>query len=276
MTSLFSTRLMQHLPAVISLDSPPFNRHESYYPILETERSIAYKNRTYRRVFSASTHVVAWSQWVKNDLVAYYDVPSEKITVIPPGIDMADWMAPIRPSPWNRCLHLLFVGGDFERKGGSALLEAMCLLPACLNVHLHIVTKADLPKAAHSVDNITIYTGVAPNSRQSRALFQQADIFVLPTRSDCLPLAVLEALAAGLPVITTNIGALTEAIEDGVNGLVIPANDAPALADAIASLASNPAQLQAQSCAARETAVSKFDATANYGKLLEVLQSIRK
>ena len=203
-----------------------------------------------------------------------YGVPAEKITVIPPGIDTALWEFPMRTSRLDRAMNVLFVGGDFPRKGGDTLLRAFESLPSAVNAHLHIVTQTD--GVAEGMPGVTVHRGVAPNSERLRRLFAEADLFAFPTRGDCLPLAVMEALAAGLPVITTTVGALPEAVTHGETGLVVPADDAPALAEALGALATDGGLRARLGSNARQAAVTRFNAAMNYGRLVSVVKQVAR
>ena len=88
--------------------------------------------------------------------------------------------------------------------------------------------------------------------------YQIADIFVLPSRMEGLPNAVLEAMACGLPVVATAVGGSPEIIENGVNGLLVPANDADALATAILNYLQHPRRAQEQGLAARKTVLARY------------------
>ena len=63
--------------------------------------------------------------------------------------------------------------------------------------------------------NVHVYRGLEPNSPTLLWLFAEADIFVLPSLGECLAVALMEAAAAGLPIITTRVGALPEAVDHG-------------------------------------------------------------
>lgn len=275
-TSLFSPGLMRRLPSVISLDATPvqydaLGQHYGHSPS-SNARIEALKRRLNIRALMAAQQLVTWSQWTKRSLVTDYAVPPEKITVIPPGIDTDRWCFS-RPSvARHEPLHLLFVGGDFERKGGHLLLDAFQSLTYRMKAQLHIVTTtADVGKG---IPNVHVYRDVTPNSDKLLRLFQQADIFVFPTLADCLPLAVMEASAAGLPIITTDVGALPEAVIHAETGWVIPPGDVSALTDAMILVGTDPGLRAKLGCRAHEVARERFDATTNYRHLLNVVVGV--
>ena len=274
-TALFSAGLMRRMPSVVSLDATPlqYDALGAFYGHTPSgnARLEALKKRLNQRAFRSARHLVTWSQWAKDSLVADYGVPADKITVIPPGIDTARWdfdrSAP-RPGPVN----LLFVGGDFARKGGDTLLEAFARLPRSLDVHLHIVTKTR--GVGNNLPGVTVRHDVQPNSERLLELFAQADLFVFPTRGDCLPLAVMEALAAGLPVVTTTVGALPEAVTHGETGWIVPPDDPDALSGALTALSGDGPLRARLARQARAVGRERFDATKNYGRLVETVRRV--
>lgn len=275
-TSLFSAGPMRRLPAVISLDATPLQidamgRHYGHGPSSYAPLE-AFKKRLIVRALTAARHLAAWSEWTKASLIADYGMPAAKITVIPPGIDTNLWSFPREMPPGNRPLHLLFVGGDFKRKGGDDLLEAFRHLPPTTNAILHLVTNA--PEVPAGEPNVRVYRDVQPNSERLLELFRQADLFVFPTHADCLPLAVMEAMAASLPVITTGVGALPEAVVAGETGLIVPQEDPQALRNAIMLLAADPALRIQLGCRARERTLDRFDAQTNYSRLIDLVRSV--
>src|SRR5207245_11689910 len=76
------------------------------------------------------------------------------------------------------------------------------------------------------------------------------DIFVLPSLSEGMPLALLEAMAAGLPAVATQVGGVTEVLEDRKTGLLVPPGDSRALADMIVALLGHPTLVKARGEAA--------------------------
>jgi glycosyltransferase involved in cell wall biosynthesis len=93
-------------------------------------------------------------------------------------------------------------------------------------------------------------------------LLATADVFVLSTRSEGLPLSVLEAMAAGLPVIASNVGGIPELVVHGVSGVLVPPGDPNALAEAIEGLVQNPSLAHELGDAGRRRVVENFDLEA--------------
>lgn len=277
-TSLFSAGLMRSIPSVVSLDATPLQidaQGEQYgHRPSGDARLEAFKMRLNRRAFAAARHLVTWSDWAKRSLVSEYGVEGDKVTVIPPGVDKDAWTFAERDTASDRPVRFLFVGGDFARKGGDTLLEAFQALPPAIRSRsrLDIVTKT--PGAGEGIDGVTVHRGLTPNSAELRALYAGADAFAFPTRGDCLPLAVLEALMAGLPVLTTDVGALPEAVGGGEAGRVIPAGDPAALAAAMAALAGDAALRRALGRRARGIAEDRFDAATNYRRLVGLVKGV--
>lgn len=287
-TSLLSTGLMRRVPSVISLDATPlqYDALGAFYGHTPSgnPRIEALKKRLNVRAFAVAQSIVTWSEWAKGSLVADYGVAAKKITVIPPGIDIARWSRDPQLPRVTGPTTLLFVGGDFERKGGASLLEAWKMLPSTVrpNAELHIVTKTwtgeqeqeQRRNNSESMANVFVHRGVQPNSSVLRELYQRADLFVFPTRGDCLPLAVLEAMAAGLPVITTAVGALPEAVRHGQTGWIVPVDDTAALTEAMATLINDAILRRTLGVQAGEAARTRFDGTRNYQALIrQVIQA---
>jgi glycosyltransferase involved in cell wall biosynthesis len=91
-------------------------------------------------------------------------------------------------------------------------------------------------------------------------LLASADLVVLPSRTEGLPLAVLEAMAAGRPVVATDVGGVREAVRHGENGLLVPARAPEQLAAAVAAVLADPAQAGSMGVYGREMARASFRA----------------
>jgi glycosyltransferase involved in cell wall biosynthesis len=274
-TSLFSVSLMRRLPSVISLDATPINydeigAHYDHRPAGQgpIDRQ---KFQLNRRAFHVASGLVTWSDWARRSLISDYGVDGSKVRVIPPGAPPiffeigCERLATQVGTPRPR-VQILFVGGDFRRKGGELLLEMMrgSLGQAC---DLHLVTQAELP----AQPNVFVYCGLQPNSVQLQRLYALADVFVLPTLADCLGVVLEEAAAAGLPVITTSVGAVGESVADDESGLIVPPGDFSALVSAVTCLVEDPGRRVRMGRAGHALANRKFDARRNGRALLDFL-----
>jgi glycosyltransferase involved in cell wall biosynthesis len=105
--------------------------------------------------------------------------------------------------------------------------------------------------------------------------FRAADVFVLPSAREAHPLALLEAMACGLPSIATRLRGATDAIiEDGVNGRLVPVDDEPALADALGGLLADRAAAQTLGIRGRETVLARYDVSHTSEKWLTAYHTV--
>jgi glycosyltransferase involved in cell wall biosynthesis len=141
---------------------------------------------------------------------------------------------------------LLYAGQLRPEKGLLDLAEAMRQLSAHHKqaLHLKMMGKGDTARsecvvreafAAAELQNVE-FLGTLTGDEKWRQ-FNSADIFVLPSHTEDMPVSILEAMAVGLPVIATAVGAIPEAIDHGVSGFLVKPHDAVGLADAIRRLA---------------------------------------
>ena len=262
------------LPAVISLDATPINYDSvgMFYGHQSGGRLEKIKFDANRRAFEHASLLVTWCEWAKDSLVGDYGMPAEKVHVIPPGVDLAQWPRHSGTervhASLDRLPRLLFVGGDFERKGGNVLLDVFnrYLRDEC---ELSVVTQSPVAPGR----NLHVYHNVAPNSDTLLRLYAESDIFVFPTLADCAPLAVPEGMAAGLPVITTRIGAIPEMVRDGEQGLLVEPGNADELYSAIRRLLDAPSLRASMSDSGRARVERDFDAGRNALRLLDVLKA---
>lgn len=221
-----------------------------------------FKHRVNRRVFGEAAFCVGWSEWVARSLRDDYGVAAERIRVIPVGVDLERWQAP--PRPERDRVDVLFVGGDFERKGGPELVAAVRDLGP--DVHLTVVTRERLELG----EQVTVINDLGPNDPRLIALYHAADVFALPSRAETFGIAVVEAAAAGLPVIATRIGAFADIVDHGVTGLLVSAGDADGVGEQLAALVADPERRRRMGVAAAERAARRFDARRNAGALVDL------
>ena len=272
-TSLFSVDYMRRVPSIVSLDATPLQIDDlgaGYGHPVNSGPVEALKRRIHLRAFHAARGLVAWSEWAKASLVRDYGIDAARVAVIPPGIDVDLWKFD-RPAKIDGApVRALFVGGDFERKGGSALLEAFRRARRiCPNIELDIVTRAR--GIADGEEGVRVHAGLTPNCPELIDLYARADLFVFPTIADCLPLAIMEALSAGLPVISTDVAAIPEAVRHECEGLIVSKCRLADIGDALVRLAGDEALRRAMSVSARSVAEARFSAARNYGELISLL-----
>lgn len=267
--AVLASNWVRRVPSVISLDATPlqYDRLGQFYAhVSGTAWLERLKWRLNRDCFHAAQHLVTWSAWAKQGLVDEYDVLPKKITVIPPGVDIAAWARPPRPRAAGP-VKILFVGGDLKRKGGQLLLQAFRALRP-LGVELHLVTKTLLiPEPG-----LFVYNDVQPNSDTLTHLMHACDIFCLPTYGDCLPMALSEAGAAGLPLVSTDVAAIPELVRDGENGFLVPVGDDVALTRTLGELVRNADLRRRLGARAAALVAEQFDVRRNAQQLLNVLK----
>ena len=99
-------------------------------------------------------------------------------------------------------------------------------------------------------------------SDEPRRHLEALEVFVLPSRFEGFPLAVVEAMLAELPVVASDVGAVREAVLDGRTGLLVPRDDPEALAAAVRELLADPARRRAMGAAGRTLALERYTAAA--------------
>jgi glycosyltransferase involved in cell wall biosynthesis len=226
------------------------------------------RNRMAAYCYQHASLLLPWSQWAAGAILREYGVPAEHVHVVPPGVDLRLWPQRTSPAEVEGLPRLLFVGGDFERKGGPLLLDVFRarFRGRC---ELHLVTKG----AVEAEDGVFLYSDLGPNDPRLRHLYQTCDALVLPTRADCFSLASIEAMAAGLPVITCAVGGIPEIVEDGGSGWLLPVDDGHALAEAIDALLIDSARAWAFGLRGRAIVEERFDARKNAEMVFHLLRA---
>ena len=273
--ALFAKGIMQRVPTIVSLDATPVNfdtmgdvyGHSRQPPPVEWA-----KLRVNRRALSGARAVVTWSQWAKASVVDDYQVPADRVHAVYPGVDMAEFQPCVRPEHRGPA-RILFVGGDFVRKGGPDLVAAVAALQG--EAELDIVTSAfdiDIPRGAA----IRVHRNVTPNSAKLAELHARADIFALPSRGDCHSLAIAEAMASGLPIVSTTVGAIPELVRNGHNGILVPPACPDQLTHALQLLTVDPSLRQRMGVASRTIAELEHDTASNWRRIFELMSTIAR
>ena len=167
---------------------------------------------------------------------------SSNICVVPNAIDTSIFDSGER-TPDEGAVKLLFVGAIGKLKGERDLIKALAILRENKpNIKVSFLGYgAESLKdycAELEVSEFIEFLGAVSMSERV-GFFKKADIFVLPTYAEAMPMSIIEAMSAGLPVVTTPVGGIPELIEDGETGLLFPPGDANALAEKISFLLDN-------------------------------------
>lgn len=236
--------------------------HALYWRLCDLLEAPAFRWRPGKRL-------IAVSRGVREELATFYDTPREHIDVIYNGVEPGEWaesaLGPLR-APAREALGLapdvpllLFVG-DFYRKGLAVAINALAAAKS-REARLLVVGRGEeeafrAQAASLGVAERLHFTGF---QRDVRPYFAAADAFVFPTRYEPFGMVVTEAMAAGLPVITSTVAGAAEVITPGVDGLVVAdPEDAAAFASAIDALLADPERARAMGAAAR-VAASRVD-----------------
>jgi UDP-glucose:(heptosyl)LPS alpha-1,3-glucosyltransferase len=242
--------------------------------LLQLEESLFEKRKAGR--------VIVASQMVVNEITDLYRYPADKINVVRNGVPLDRFRFDPELRERSRAglklkqdqIALLFAGSGWERKGLLFAIEAMAL---CKNrkMRLLVAGRGDVRqyqtmRLRFWRENPVQFLGEVADLM---SVYAAADIFILPTIYDPFSNACLEALASGLPVITTRSNGFSEIIKDGVHGSVIEdAGNLIALRDAI-RFWSDPSLRDAARSANIERA-SQFDISNNVAQTLEVLARV--
>ncbi|HZY71084.1 MAG TPA: glycosyltransferase family 4 protein [Thermoplasmata archaeon] len=211
------------------------------------------------------------------DLVAEF-APRRKIAIVPPGIDLAEWTdhtSAVRPDGLP-ARYLLFSGRVAPNKGLTVLLRALAQMAPAERIPLVILgrdwgEREELERLARQlgVADRIVWLGHLDDRAAYRTVFRCATLFVLPSEWEAFGLVLLEAMAAGVPIIATQVGGVPEVLGAGQYGTLVPYGDVPALAQAIQRSLDRPEAMRATAARASER-VRRFDWDRSVERLEEV------
>jgi glycosyltransferase involved in cell wall biosynthesis len=198
-----------------------------------------------RLAIKKSKIVIFPSEWASNSAKNDYGADENKIFVIPFGANIDEFPTRelVMNKRKNKVCKLLFLGVDWERKGGEIAFNTLLKLNE-LGLESELTVCGCVPPKNYNHPKMNVIPFINKNDKAQYQTFQQillnSDFLLLPTRAECYGIVFCEASAYGLPVITTNTGGVSGAVKDGVNGFLLSVDaDANEYAIKIMELFSN-------------------------------------
>lgn len=265
--------IMARVPSLVSTDitnaqasrewNVPATRW-TYWPSIRWERE----------VFRRANGIAVFSDWTREAVLSENKrINPDKVRHYPPGVELDPFLQmPLERPARDKC-RLLFVGGDFERKGGQDVLAAYenALKETC---ELNIVS-AGAPGGLET-RGILVDRGLKPYSPELLVRYREADIFVLPTRNEAYGHVFIEAMAAGLPVVATSINAIPGILPSEAHRFLIAPGDQQAFIKAIRELCADAELRRSLGEAGRERVRAEFDAARCFGRYVDWLKEMSK
>jgi len=271
---LRSADLLAAMPSVVSTDATNVTngyRLPNRHPTRFTPRAVRMAQRWETPVYQAASLVLANTQWIARSLRDDYGVPDERLRCFPFGIvapHFEDGPAPGVTTPAG-LPQVVFVGHQLERKGALRLhaLHQQHLADVC---ELVIVTSEDVPpgRNVRAVHDVTVGSG------RLWEVLREASVFCFPSPIDQAPNAVIEAMAAGLPVVGLEVAAMPDTVTAEC-GFVVDKDDDEALVARLRALVDNRALRAELGAGARRRFVSDYDAAISTARLVDTLREAR-
>lgn len=236
-----------NIPLVSTIHATEYGRNKGIHD--ETQK---YINDTEWLLTYESSEVIVNSNYMKAELQRIFNLPFDKINVIPNGINLTSFNGVEKDYDFRRNYAMdnekiiLFMGRLVNEKGVQHLIDAMPKVLANYNdAKLVIAGKGGMIDELREkvsflgIENKVYFAGYL-NSKQVTKMYKCADIAVFPSTYEPFGIVALEAMLAGIPTVVSDIGGLNEIVEHGKNGMKSYAGNANSIADSIISLLYNP------------------------------------
>ncbi len=227
---------------------------------------------TFRK--AAAVHCV--SQAILNEATKY-GLESKKADVIRPAVDPTFFFPATQVHPSN-IFRISTTGGLSWRKGHEYALQSIrALKDRGINLHFNIIGEGpERERLLYSVRDLKLEAVVRLHGRKTpegvRELLQSSDVFLLSSLSEGISNALLEAMACGVPVVTTDCGGMGEVVTDGVEGFVIPVRNVDAITEALKRLFEDPALRKRMGNAGRQRVENSFSLSQQIDQFLSLCE----
>ena len=234
-----------------------------------------------RALSHLTTRIVAITPGQRRELIELGIGDERKVVEIPLGLDLAPFLQPLDGAHARSRLGLAadkpvvaIVARLVPVKNVSLFLRAMLSVPSGFAL---IVGDGELRS---SLEAEAADLGIADRTRfvgwqsDMRAIYAAADIVALTSHNEGSPVSIIEAMAAGRPIVATAVGGVPDVVRNGVDGLLVPAGDGDALAAAINSLVADPLRRDRLGAAARTSVHPRFDASRLVAEITRLYESL--
>ena len=258
--------VMRRIPTFLSLDATVEDWHRLgawRTPRRHSRLFLAPSRSRERRVLAEAAAVLAWTDWARD--AAQRACSEARVRTLNPGIDL-ETFRPARQRSRERPT-ILFVGGRFAQKGGFDLIEA--LEPHIgRTADLDVVTPFDLPQR----EGLRVHR-LRRGDPALVDLYQQADVFCLPTHADSMGWVILEAMGCGTPVIASAVGGIPDVLDHGRAGVLVAPKDIRGLRAAIEQLMGDEQRRAELARRSRAACEQRFDARKQTVELVGLMRS---
>jgi len=235
----------------------------------------------YRLLAWAPDAVFAVSEQVRRHSIEVDRIEPARVHTIYNGLNLGDWNPTPRQAKAQGEFLIATVGNIRRVKGHDVFIRAAAIIveefpKARFSIAGAVLEQDFFSELQAMVQELNLannfhFDGDVKNLPQYLAA---ADIFVLPSRSEGFSNAIVEAMAASLPVVATDVGGNAEAVEDGISGFLVPSDDPAALAAAILRVLADPAQARAMGMAGRRLVAEKFTTEAMMNRITIAYSSL--
>ncbi len=234
---------------------------------------------SFRKVFELADWYITCSEYIKGILVRH-GAPSQRVSVLPEEIDTSYFKFHDRSSRKRDVLRIISVGRFHWVKGFNYALDAMALLKKRgVNFKYLLVgggertDEFEMSIRDQGLEDYVELKGTL-DREDIKKLLNDSDIFLLPSMTENLNVAILEAQATGLPVVATNVGGVPEQVSEGDTGLLVPSRAPYEMADKLQYLIEHPEQRAEMGRKGRAQVEQKFSMEVLFPRLLEVYEKV--
>jgi glycosyltransferase involved in cell wall biosynthesis len=247
--------------------------HGSEFDLFHRKLPAAVRRNVNRTLQRANVFITLSTQW-RDFYIDECEISPSQIVVLPNPVAVPVDV-PVREG--RAQVQFLHLGRLGERKGGYDLVNAFAGLPDGLRNRARLVLAGDgdvegVRKLAEPLGSrVEVHSWI--NSQERDRLLAQSDVFALPSRAEGVPMALLEAMANGLPSITSPVGGIPDVFRDGVDGVLVTPGNVEQIRAAMVQLITDDAARQAAGRMAREHA-RQFDVHVYARRLADIYQRI--